>query len=397
MGKQGELTAEEIKFVKARFFRYYRSLKIEGPPRTGLREWGFFLFGKKGMLRPIIFDSDRDLNEFLQFKVPRHSYYSSAYYRKPNMPMDSPEKGWMGADLIFDLDADGIPGAEKMGYEDQLNAVKEEIIRLYDVFLQDHLGFRDDELFLVFSGGRGYHIHIRTPKVLDMDGDERREMMDYVAGSFQRFSDIFPKRRIIRARSFSYVYQLPEMEGGWGGMVRRCALEILNEMERMGEDEAVEFMRRAGIRRDIGKRVYETLFVRNGWEKIRDRGDMGVFRSDSERDNFIKLIEHRVRERYGVHPDVHVTQDTRRLIRLPMSLHGGTGFAVKPMKRDELDDFNPLRDAVPDVYGDEKIGVFVENKQKIRLKENEFRIKGKEMVPEYLAMFLILSGRGSLA
>ncbi len=397
MGKQGELNENEIKFARARFFRYYHGRKVSAPPRIGLREWGFFIFGRDGMLRPIIFDSEEDLRDFLSLKVPRHAYYSSAYYRRPDKPMESPEKGWMGADLIFDLDADGLPGADRLSYEEQLVAVKEEIIRLYDIFLQEHLGFSDNELFLVFSGGRGYHIHIRTPRVLDMDGDERREIMDYVAGSFQDFRDIFPKRRIIKSRSVAMAYMLPNIEGGWGGMVRYSAIDLIERMKAMEYDEAIEFMRSAGIRRNTAERIYEHLFgERQGWKRMLEKDDLEVFRTESERDNFIKLIEFWVRKRYGVHPDIHVTQDTRRLIRLPFSLHGGTGFMVEPLKRDELEDFIPTRDAIPEIYGDEKLEIQMNEPLKITMKGEEYRLKNRVKVPEHVAMFLLLSGRGKL-
>lgn len=397
MGKQGKLTPEEMKFVRARFFRYYSKNRIPGPPRLGLREWGFFLFGKEGMLRPVTFESRYDLEKFLSLRVPRHSYYSSAYYRRPEKPMDTPEKGWMGADLIFDLDADGLPGAEKLSYEGQLSAVKEEIIRLYDIFLQKHLGFSDKNMLLVFSGGRGYHIHIRTPEVLDMDADERREIMDYVAGNFREFSDIFPKKRIPRMKTYLLAYMMPEMKWGWGGLVREVALEILKKMEDMSEEEAIQFMKNSGIRVDTAEKLWESLFGRRkGYLRIMEKGDMEVFRTESLRNNFIKLIEFHVRRRYGVHPDIHVTADTKRLIRLPYSLHGGTGFLVKPLSRDELDDFIPTRDAVPEEYGDEKTEVMVENRIKIGIKGEKYSLKGEAEVPEYLAVFLLLSGRATL-
>ena len=397
MGKQGKLSDEEIKFVRARFFRYYSKNRIPGPPRLGLREWGFFLFGRDGMMRPVTFESERDIEKFLSLKVPRHAYYSSAYYRSPEKPMDSPEKGWMGADLIFDLDADGLPNAEKLSYEEQLSAVKEEIIRLYDIFLRKHLGFSDKEMLLVFSGGRGYHIHIRSPRVLDMDADERREIMDYAAGNFREFSDIFPKKRVPRTRSFSLAYMLPETEGGWGGFVRDVAAEILEKMKDMNEKDAVEFMKNSGIRADTAGKLWHSLFgERENYLRILQKGDIEVFRTESLRDNFIKLIEFHVRRKYDVHPDIHVTADTRRLIRLPHSLHGGTGFLVKPMSRDELDEFIPTRDAIPDEYENEKTKLLVENRVKIGIKGEKYDLKGEVAVPEYAAVFLLLSGKAGL-
>ncbi len=39
--------------------------------------------------------------------VPSDVYHSCAYYENPDFDMD--KKGWIGADLVFDIDADHIP------------------------------------------------------------------------------------------------------------------------------------------------------------------------------------------------------------------------------------------------------------------------------------------------
>ena len=396
MGKQGKLSEEEIRFAKARFFRYYSRAEIDPPPRVALREWGFFLFGGERMHRPVTFDGRAMMKDYLFRKVPRHAYYSTAYYRRPELPMESPEKGWMGADLIFDLDADGLPGAEKLSYEEQLEAVKKEIIRLYDVFLQEHLGFSDNEMSLVFSGGRGYHIHIRSPSVLDMNSDERRQIMDYVAGAFQEFTEIFPVKREFGARSVKTVKMLPTGGGGWRGIVHRSALSLISTFQVLGRDGAIEMMHRAGVRRDIAGKIYERLFP-SGYKRLIEAGDLGIFRTDGERNGFIKALEMHTMERYGVHPDVHVTPDIRRLIRLPGSLHGGTGFLVMELKRDSLDEFRPTRDAIPQIYGDEQVKIRADNRVSIEIGGERYDFKGEKEVPEPVAMFLILSGRAYLS
>ena len=54
--------------------------------------------------------------------------------------------------------------------------------------------------------------------------------------------------------------------------------------------------------------------------------------------------------------DEPVTSDVKRLIRLPGSIHGKTGFIVRGLDFDGLADFNPLIDAVWDGHsGDTKI------------------------------------------
>jgi len=59
------------------------------------------------MLRHKGFRNVDALRSFLKTVVPSDVYYSSAYYERPEEDMRG--KGWLGADLIFDIDADHIP------------------------------------------------------------------------------------------------------------------------------------------------------------------------------------------------------------------------------------------------------------------------------------------------
>jgi len=58
------------------------------------------------MLRHKGFIDIESLRTSLCTIVPSDVYYSSAYYERPQEEMK--QKGWLGADLIFDIDADHI-------------------------------------------------------------------------------------------------------------------------------------------------------------------------------------------------------------------------------------------------------------------------------------------------
>src|SRR5512136_2218742 len=123
--------------------------------------------------------SREELADYVRSMVPAHIYHSAAYYQRPGAPTMK-EKGWKGADLIFDLDADHLRKAPK-SYRDMLGLVKKETQKLLDFLLSD-FGFSESKVSVVFSGGRGYHIHVRDPRVMSLTSDERREMIDYMTG-----------------------------------------------------------------------------------------------------------------------------------------------------------------------------------------------------------------------
>ena len=141
---------ETIAFLKKRFSDYYKEIDLYLPDRFGRREWGFMFLGESFMQRHLAFQSADKVKQFLVQKTPAHVYHSSAYYEKP-VARTMAEKNWLGADLIFDLDADHIKGAEKMSYQETLQRVKEEFLRLIDDFLLSDFGFKEKQLMIVFS------------------------------------------------------------------------------------------------------------------------------------------------------------------------------------------------------------------------------------------------------
>ena len=170
------------RFLMRSFKKYYRANTPVLPDRFSRREFGFMFFDKSFVQRHMSFRSQDDLRRFMMGQVPAHSYYSTSYYRRPDAPtMD--EKGWMGAELIFDLDADHLDGAKQMTYAQMLEQIRTEMISLVDNFLLGDLGFTEDQVHITFSGGRGYHAHVRTPDVMTLGTQERRELVDYITCS----------------------------------------------------------------------------------------------------------------------------------------------------------------------------------------------------------------------
>jgi DNA primase small subunit len=119
------------RFLVRSFRKYYRENKPIMPSRFGRREFGFMFFDRTYMQRHTAYPRGEDLHRDLVVQVPAHCYYSTAYYRSPGAPTME-EKGWLGADLIFYLDADHLEGAENMTYTEMLAQVKTEMIRLVD-------------------------------------------------------------------------------------------------------------------------------------------------------------------------------------------------------------------------------------------------------------------------
>ncbi|MEM2838683.1 MAG: DNA primase small subunit PriS [Thermoplasmata archaeon] len=395
-----------LSFIMKEFKKYYLAEKIEPPSRLSRREFGFMFFDKNFVVRHIGFSTRQELKEYIVANVPAHLYYSSAYYGNPNA-QTMPDKRWMGADLVFDLDADHVRGAEGLSYPEMLIKVKKEVVRLLDEFILGDFGFDSEHVKIVFSGGRGYHVHVNDPRVLRLGSHERREIVDYITGTDLNFDWVFPPKGF-DARSFAkrtHVIRktvMPDAEsGGWKGKMSRGLRHFITELEVMGEDKAASMF--GGLKtgtppRSIGEKtireMYRELFVRKGngmrgADRIIRENNLEVFSKQTYLTAFLRLVENHVKMALIGETDEPVTSDIRRLIRMPSSLHGKTGLRVTSLTRDSLDDFDPLRDAFPETLSEKPIRLNIKEGFEMRLKGENFRLKqGENDVPEFVALFL---------
>ncbi len=393
------------RFVMNMFSRHYRDAPLTMPDRFAKREFGFMFFDREFVMRHLAFPTRAALKKYLVEQVPSHAYYSCAYYEKPDAPTMA-EKTWLGADLIFDLDADHVEGAQGLPYEKMLERVKEEVKRLIDEFLLGDLGFSENELRIVFSGGRGYHIHINAPRVLRLSSHERREIVDYVTGTGLDIDWVFPETTFETGRfreriDVSQKRGMPSLsDGGWRARMRKGIDDLFTSLEGKDSETGMaklrEIVKESKI--EIGKKtlegMYQDLFAgragQRGVDRMRSENTFEVFSEKRHADAFLTVVDIMVKGRMKGETDEPVTSDIKRLIRLPSSLHGKTGFEVVPMSREKLDTFDPFSDAVPEAFGDKAVRISVKAPARVILKRQSFSLKeGENEVPEFAAVFLV--------
>jgi len=363
---------DSASYVAETFRRYYLSgaERVRAPPEIRQREFGFLSFGGRSMFRHIAFDDVGQLRRYLVENAPAHVYNSSAYYEAPEAEMEW--KGWLGADLVFDIDADHIdtpckkdhdrwrcrgcgeegsgrppercPRCGKAAFEEEtwlcdrcLEAAKYEAQKLLDILIQD-FGFSSEELEVNFSGNRGYHVHVRSPRVKLLDQLARREIVDYIMGiglkpEYQGFTS--------RARGG----QPTLAEGGWRGRSVKALYGYIND----ATPEALKGLK-------LGRTATRNLLERR--EEILGRL---ISRHPSSIVGYLgkslgRLMEAAVKEQAAA-IDTVVTTDIHRLIRLPNTLHGKTGWLVQTLSIDELGEYDPLTSAIALTGGTETVHV----------------------------------------
>ncbi|MFB6093256.1 MAG: DNA primase small subunit PriS [Haloquadratum sp.] len=372
-------------YLEGRFGDYYRRSDVSRPPAAERREWGHIPWsaGSTTMVRhQSLFDLG-DLSDFLHRTAPRHVYFSSARFADPGATsMD--EKGWQSADLVFDLDADHLPGVdpEEASYAEMLAACKEELLHLLS-FIDDDFAFEETQV--VFSGGRGYHVHVRDPAVRELDSEARREIVDYVRaidldreGLIETRSVRGTNRRVLRRR------------GGWGARVHRRLVDLAETLREMDEADALARLQELD---GIGEGRAETILgqIEHNFDAIRE-GNLEAGGPGTR--ILVDALATEAIEAETAPIDEPVTTDTKRLIRLPGSLHGGSGLRVTPLSRADLDDFRPLEDAIPDRFRGREIRVTVTDPGPTTFDGDTFTIPaGEQSLEECLGIFLMTRGR----
>ena len=384
------------RFLLKAFRKYYRVNTPILPDRFTRREFGFMFFDRTYVQRHMSFTRPEDLHRFMLGQVPSHSYYSTSYYRKPDAPtMD--EKGWMGAELIFDLDADHLEGAATMTYAEMLLQIRSEMINLVDSFLLGDLGFSEDQVHITFSGGRGYHAHVRTPDVMGLGTHERRELVDYITGTGLNIDWVFPYNRVatsqvvtgtgVRTNVAKDRLIPPADSGGWKLRMRNGLMDVVNDIC----DTDVKAVKREypsikGSNAQTIVKAQEELRKSRG--VLFQKNTMAVL-SPSTQNILVKIMKEDVAYRLSGEVDEPVTADIKRLIRLPGSVHGKSGLRVTPITRSQLTDFDPLQMAVPEEYSDDPVKITMRRPSELDMKGEHFRLEGETEVPEFAAVFLI--------
>jgi len=409
-------------FLKQHFFEYYQeySESLHAPSLMKEREFGFLTFREKMMVRHKAFRDMASFQKTLLSLTPSDVYYSTAYYERPEA--DMAQKGWLGADIVFDVDADHLdtPCKEKhdtwtclkcqetrhgskpfrcpkCGHEKLeekawmcdrcLFAAKEEMLKLRDFMVED-FGVVPKDIHLFFSGHRGYHMHLMTDRLRKLDDGQRKEIVDYVLGLgldameqglYQGPSDVYStdKHAMIIGPQLT--------DPGWRGRLAKGVLQIITTFDKKQLLD-LGFSKGAvnQILDDRIKSEHEWL-KQIPWNYYQDRWRV----TEQTWKNAIEKSIDAVRLR--THIDTVVTTDIHRLIRMPGTLNGKTGLKATMLSLDELESFDPFDEPVV-FEGSQR--VHVESAPEIRIRDKRFGPFEKETIEMPLAAAILLMAKG---
>lgn len=411
--------AQRFEFLKQKFQEYYKSARssLIPPPAMTEREFGFLLFPAKIMIRHKAFHDFSVFTDSLISLAPSDVYYSTAYYDHPELDMD--QKGWKGSDVVFDVDADHIDtpckethdmwvctscketrrgkkpikcpkcGAQKIDEKPWLCircliAAKEEVLKLIE-FLSQDFGIKSNQMHLFFSGHRGYHLHIISEGLKALDDMQRKEIVDYVLAlgldpaEQGLYQDLVENRHPIVVG--------PDLtDPGWRGRLARGVYQILTEWNQQRLIE-LGFTRGAANQilrdRDAIKKEWSKKML---WSSFQDKWRINeiVWRNILEKAMSLVALPAQI--------DTVVTTDIHRLIRMPETLNGKTGFKAAQVEIERLEEFDPFYEPVV-FEGNQKVQVT--EAPELRLRDQSYGPFLDEKVELPLAAAILLIAKGA--
>jgi DNA primase small subunit len=266
-------------------------------------------------------------------------------------------------------------------YKDMLEKCKQPLQNLLDI-LQNDFDFSD--ITVAFSGGRGYHVHVRDDTVQQLGRQERSEIVNYV---YARGLDLEIGNQPNHISNPSLVYRT---RNGWYKKVYAAMCDLISKIEKETEVETKkEILKEYGLTEKEAKASLQDIES----NKSRIRAGNLTTTNDSNLQTVIDTLAESIIETHRAEVDEPVTTDINRLIRLPSSLHGGTGLKVTELTPDEVDEFEPLTDAIPEKFKEFEIQVKVLEDVTVELngEQNKYT-EGITTVPEFIGIYLMADG-----
>ncbi|CAI1492498.1 DNA primase small subunit PriS [Thermococcus nautili] len=296
------------------------------------REFGFDHTGEGPSDRKNVFTDVRDLEDYVKATSPYAIYTSVALYREP-----AQMEGWLGAELVFDIDAKDLPlrRCQNLHPSGQVCPIcledAKELARDTLVVLKEDFGF--ENVHVVYSG-RGYHIRVLDEWALGLDAKARERILAYISASEEVTYEDVMSRRIMLSSGYFRVFRLR-----FGYFIKRA-----------NENHLIS----AGIKKGLARKLLSDKSRERIVRSFVERGLLASFPSGVGYKTLIRLFS--ISSTFSkAYFDGRVTVDVKRILRLPSSLHSKVGLITTYIGPDEgkLERFNPFRDAVPEFRKEE--------------------------------------------
>ncbi len=403
-----------IYFLRDLFKEYYKNNFVNSTIAIEKREIGIGDFGKKISARHLSFANDSALNEYLRTKTPFFISYSVGYYNYPDKRGPMEEKQLTGADIVYEFDSDDFdldcknkhdiwvcknPECKKHGTghisnctecgsvveitewtcDICLNKAKTETKRLID-FLETDFNLDPSYFIISFSGSKGYHIRLTNPSIINLSKSARLQMMNYILAR-----DLDLKQLGFEYLNKQWSCPTPNKSNGWSKKIMDFMIDYVNTADHTKLKNDFNF-----------SKLKTEQFLEKKDDILNKMHNNILYSNFSNGQKFWQnLIDFSISQ-MAFKIDPMSSSDIYKIMRMPDTLHGGTGFLSNTIESvDKLNDFDPFFDPVVlDNKNFKKIKI-LKPTPKFRIKDQTYGpydFDEEIELPISVSSFLILKG-----
>jgi len=403
-----------INYINRLFKDYYTNHPVSNIVDISTREFGVGAFGQKISKRHLAFSNLKSFNDYLKTNTPFFVSYSVGYYKYPDRrPMEN--KQLTGADIVYEFDVDDFnlpcqdrhnvwvckdPSCGDYGYgnkefcetckkpakitqwtcDEGLDKVKSETIRLIN-FLESEFKLDPSTFIISFSGSKGYHVRITDKSIIPLSKSARLQLMNYIFAVSLDLEKLGFKT--IGKKRFC-----PDINNskGWSKKIIDYIYNLFSNSTAKDLENSLNISKKQAILLYDHKQTILKQMIHNNilWNDFRNSNKLwDKITSKAVDDLRLKI-------------DPQSSSDIYKIMRVPDTIHGGTGFLSTSIKDiDSLKEFDAFSDPV--VLRSEKIKKvkLLQITPKFRLLKEiygPYEVNDIIEVPEHVAVFLVLKG-----
>jgi DNA primase small subunit len=403
----------KIKFFTEKFKEYYQKNYVSAIIEVSKREFGIGTIHSKISQRHLSFVSLEDFNNYLRHTPPFYISYSTSYFKYPDRrPMDN--KLWNGSDIVYEFDSDDYelpchdrhntwqcsnPECNEWGYgnleqcpkcsskikitqwtcDECLGKAKEDTLRLID-FLETEFKLNPSTFIISFSGAKGYHVRITDPSIISLLKPARLQMMNYILANDLELEKLGFKK-------VKKIWLTPPFKeaAGWSKKIFQGIVDVLGYDEKKLINIFSLSPKKARTLIETKEDILNKMYHNN------------ILVADfSSSDKFFEEVINHVINNTRLKIDPQSSSDILKIMRVPDTIHGGTGFLSTYIKtKEDLKKFDPFKDPVVLGSMDLKKIKLIKPTPKFRLIDHFYGPYDKDAVlslPENIGIFLVLKG-----
>lgn len=317
-----ELTPDLIRDYYQNYFPMDEFLSFIGLSDFQNREFGFVV-ERDIFIRNISFPTSKHLQDFMVENAVKHAYVGAVYEEPPSKQHPIQKNKWLYREFIFDLDIDEYDLVRTCGCSGDMYCVDcwsliQDAAIFIDKTMREDFGYSN--IVWIFSGRRGVHGWILDREPRTFDQQLRVAILNYLTmihddKRSQAIEEIPSEAKLLRNRIYSIIAR------------SFLAKATPKQLQEIGiKKNAKWIIQQAKTSKSFDHETYNEIIPPS--TLVRE-----------------KLSKEIVLRRYP-RIDRKVTMDTRRVSRMPFSIHGKTGKIAIPIK--DITKFYP--DAAPTAW-----------------------------------------------